>query len=142
MSEKKWDAADYPIAERHPENVRGARGKALADLTLEAVVSGDVTMADLTTTPEALRSQAAIARAVGREALAENFERAAEMNRLSQDDVMRLYELLRPGRAETKDELLAAARDLRDNSGAPRLAQFLEEAAAVYEKRGLFHSRF
>jgi len=142
VSDKKWNAADYPIAERHPDAVRGARGRSLDELTLDAVVTGDVTMADLTTTPEALRSQATIARAVEREALAENFERAAEMNRLAQDDVMRIYELLRPGRAKSKDELLAVAQKLRNDSEAPRLARFVEEAATVYEKRGLFRNRF
>jgi propanediol dehydratase small subunit len=142
MSEKTWGAGDYPVAERHPEAVKGSRGRSLQDLTLEAVAAGDVTMVDLTTTPEALLRQAAIARDVGREALAENFERAAEMNRLSNDEVMRIYELLRPGRAASKEVLLAAARHLREDVQAPRLAAFLEEAAEVYEKRGLFSSRF
>jgi len=142
MSDKTWNADDYPVAEHHPDSVLGSRGRSLNDLTLEAVVSGDVTMADLTTTPEALLRQAAIARSVGREALALNFERAAEMNRLSNAEVMRVYELLRPGRATSKDALIAAAMRLRDENKAPHLADLLEEAAEVYEKRGLYSNRF
>jgi propanediol dehydratase small subunit len=55
---------------------------------------------------------------------------------------MRIYELLRPGRAQSRDELLAAARELRDQYGAERMAAFVEEAASVYQRRGLFKKRF
>ena len=93
-------------------------------------------------TPAALRQQAAIARAAGRPTLAQNFERAAEMVAIPQETVMQAYELLRPGRAKSKAELLEMAAGLRRDHGAERLAAFLEEAAAVYEKRGLFTYRY
>jgi len=51
---------------------------------------------------------------------------------------MRVYELLRPGRAKDKAPLLEAAARLRAEFGAERMARFVEEAAAVYERRGLF----
>lgn len=139
---KNVTAADFPLAEKRPESVRGARGKPLSDLTLESVLSGDVTMEDLRITAEALRMQAQIARDADRVALAENFERAAEMTMVPQDEIMAIYEKLRPGRARGKDELHDIARKLRDEYDAPRMAAFVEEAAGVYEARGLFRFRF
>ncbi|NMM43631.1 glycerol dehydratase [Rhodospirillaceae bacterium KN72] len=142
MSDDDLQASDYPIAEKRPERVAGARGKRLEDITVDTVVSGNVTMDDLRITPAALLDQARIARSVGRAALAANFERAAEMTRIPQEDVMRVYELLRPGRAGSKQVLLDAATDLRARFDADQLARFVEEAAAVYEKRGLYRNRF
>ncbi|WP_421695751.1 diol dehydratase small subunit [Aestuariivirga sp.] len=134
--------ADYPLAETQPHAVKGPRGKRLADVTLDSVLAGDVTMEDLRITPAALRAQGEIARDAGRPTLAENFERAAELVNVPQDVVMRIYEMLRPGRAETRQQLLDAAVLLRDTHGAQRMADFVEEAAQAYEARGLFTFRF
>ena len=101
-----------------------------------------VTIEDLRITATALRQQAEIARAAGRGTLAANFERGAELVDVPQDTIMRIYELLRPGRAQSQDELLAVAQELRDQYGAKGIAAFVEEAAAVYERRGLFKKRF
>ena len=59
-----------------------------------------------------------------------------------QDVVLKIYELLRPGRAKSKAEVLAAAKLLRETYKAPAMADFVEEAAEVYERRGLFTYRF
>jgi glycerol dehydratase small subunit/propanediol dehydratase small subunit len=134
--------ADYPLAETQPQSVIGPRGKRLSDVTLDAVLDGSVTMEDLRITPEALLAQAEIARDAGRPTLAENFERAAELVNVPQDVIMQVYELLRPGRAKTKQQLLDAARMLREEHSASRMAAFVEEAAATYEERGLFTFRF
>lgn len=142
MTDTPLSAADYPLAEKHPERVRGRRGKTADDITLAAAVSGEVEMEDLGITPEALLQQARIAASVGRAALAANFERAAEMTRLPQDEIMAVYELLRPGRAASPEALREAAGRLRETYRAPRLAGFLEEAAEMYDKRGLFRRRF
>lgn len=142
MSADKLTVADYPLAEKRPDLVRGKRGKSVDELTLDAVLDGTVTMEDLRITGLALAQQAEIARAVGRPTLAENFERAAELVEVPGETIMQIYELLRPGRAQTKDQLVAAARDLRDTHGAQRMAAFVEEAAEVYERRGLFRKRF
>ena len=142
MSEERLTIADYPLAERRPEIVRGKRGKSVAEITLQALLEDRVALEDLRITSTALRQQAEIARAAGRETLAANFERAAELVDVPQDTIMRIYELLRPGRAQTPAELIAAAKELRDQYGAQRMAAFVEEAAAVYERRGLFKKRF
>ena len=141
MSER-LGLADYPIAERRPELVQGAGGKPLDAITLDAVLAGEVALEDLRITPEALRLQAEVARAAGRPTLAENLERAAELVAVPQETIMRVYELLRPGRAESADVLRAAAAELRERHGARVMAAFVEEAAAVYEARGLFRRRY
>lgn len=134
--------SDYPLAETQPGAVKGRRGKPLEDITLEAVLSGTVSMDDLVITSSNLKSQADIAREAGRPTLAENFERAAELVDVPQDLIMQIYELLRPGRAKSKAELLQAATSLRQTFGAERIASFIEEAAETYERRGLFTRRF
>jgi propanediol dehydratase small subunit len=134
--------ADYPLAETRPEGVRALSGKPMSEITLDAILAGDVSMDDLRIDASALRQQAAIARAAGRPTLARNLERGADLVAVPQDVIMEIYDLLRPGRAKTKDQLLAAARTLRDKYGAATVAAFVEEAADVYERRGLFRFRF
>jgi propanediol dehydratase small subunit len=138
----KLSAADYPLAEKRPDLVKGARGKRLGEITLDSVVAGEIDMEDLRITPDALLAQAEISRAAGRPTLAANFERAAEMVEVPQATILEIYELLRPGRAKDKNALLSAAGRLRSEFGAERLALFLEEAAEVYERRGLFRFRY
>jgi propanediol dehydratase small subunit len=138
----KKRVTDYPLAETQPDAVIGRRGKALEAITLEEVLSGEITMDDLGITPASLKSQAEIAREAGRSTLADNFERAAELVDVPQDLIMQFYELLRPGRAKSKAELQAAAANLRQAYKAERIAAFIEEAAETYERRGLFTRRF
>ncbi len=142
MGERKLGAADYPLAEKRPELIEGRRGKRLDEITLDKLLAGEVVLEDLRITPAALRMQAEIARAANRSMLAENFERAAELVDVPQDFIMEVYELLRPGRAKDKAPLIAAAQKLRDEYKAERMARFVEEAADVYERRGLFTYRF
>jgi propanediol dehydratase small subunit len=138
----KLTVADYPLSEKRPELIAGRRGKKLGDITLDALVNGAVEMEDLRITRQALRYQAEIARAAGRPTLADNFERGAELVDVPEEVIMQVYELLRPGRAAEKNALIEAAKVLRRDHGAAKLADFIEEAAEVYERRGLFTYRF
>ena len=139
---KKLTTNDYPLAEKRPDLVRTRGGKKLDELTLDALEAGTVALEDLRITPEALRQQAEISVAAGRPTLARNFERASELVDVPQDVILSIYELLRPGRAKGKADLLEAARLLRETYKAERMAVFIEEAAQVYERRGLFSKRF
>ena len=139
---KKLTVADYPLAETRGDSVVGTRGLAVNDITLEAVIVGRVTMEDLQITPKALQDQAEIARDAGRPTLGLNYCRAAELVEVPQDLIMSTYELLRPGRAKSKQDLLDSAAVFRDQYNAPRIADFITEAAHVYEKRGVFTYRF
>lgn len=136
------DITDYPLGETRPDEIRALSGKPLSEITLEAVLAGEVGMEDLAIHPDTLRRQADIARAAGRPTLAQNFERAADLVTVPQEVVMRAYELLRPGRAKSAAEIRAMAELLRETYGAARIADFLTEAAEVYEKRGLFRFRY
>ncbi|HQX85565.1 MAG TPA: diol dehydratase small subunit [Aestuariivirga sp.] len=138
----KLTVADYPLAETRSDRIKGKRGKSLDDITLESVVAGRVTMEDLRITPQALADQAEISRAAGRPTLALNFERAAELVGVPQDFIMSSYEMLRPGRAKSRDQLLEVANTFRQVYKAERMAKFIEEAADTYERRGLFTYRF
>jgi propanediol dehydratase small subunit len=142
MSDKPLSVADYPLAEKRPDVVKTKAGKTLDDITLDGVLSDRVRLEDLRITGRALRQQAEISKAAGRPTLAANFERGAELVDVPQDVIMRIYELLRPGRAGSKDELLAAAKELRDDYRAAAVAAFVEEAADVYERRSLYKKRF
>ena len=142
MSKHGLSISDYPLAEVRPELVKGRRGKSLDEITLSAVLEDRVGLEDLRITGKALRQQAEIARAAGRPTLAQNFERAAELADIPQDVIMRAYELLRPGRARSKEEILAVAKEFRETYAAVLVPAFIEEAAAIYEQRGLFNRRF
>jgi propanediol dehydratase small subunit len=71
----------------------------------------------------------------GNPQLAQNLRRAAELTRLPDEEVLAVYEALRPGRS-TPAQLteLAAALAAR---GLPRCAALVTEAADVYARRGL-----
>jgi propanediol dehydratase small subunit len=134
--------ADYPLSEQRADLIRTRTGKTLDAITVAALKSGAATMDDLRITQDALLMQAEIAEAAGRPRLGANFQRAADMVDVPQDVLLNAYELLRPGRARSKQELLDAARTFRDTHKAERVAAFLEEAAEVYERRGLFQFRY
>jgi propanediol dehydratase small subunit len=55
--------------------------------------------------------------------------------------VLEIYEQLRPGRTHSADELRATAEHIRRTYGAEETARLIEEAAAVYERRGVFGRR-
>jgi len=142
VTRRSFGIPDYPLAETCPAEVRGSRGLNLDELTLDRVASGEITMDDLRITPQSLSRQAEISRAAGRPTLSLNLERAAEMTALPQQLIMEIYELLRPGRAKSEAELISAAKLLRETYGKSKLAAFLEEAAEVYRRRGLYMDRY
>jgi propanediol dehydratase small subunit len=84
-----------------------------------------------------LQHQAATAREAGFTQLGETLRRAAELTAVPNEELLKMYELLRPGRS-TEEELLAMAERLEREFAAPETAAFVREAAAVYAERGLF----
>jgi propanediol dehydratase small subunit len=110
-------------------------GRDVDQLTVDGVTSGEVTLDDVRIHPDVLRRQAQVADAHGNPQLAENLRRAAEMTALDDDEVLSLYEALRPHRS-TPIELEAVAASLAER-GLARCAALVREAAAVYARRGL-----
>ncbi len=80
---------------------------------MEAVRAGEIGVADLRIHPETLERQAVVAEEHGNPQLAENLRRAAELTRLPDDEVLAVYEALRPGRS-TPAQLTALAASLAD----------------------------
>ena len=115
--------------------IRALSGKAVDQLTVEAVRAGEIDVADLRIHPETLERQAAVAQEHGNPQLAENLRRAAELTRLPDDEVLAVYEALRPGRS-TPAQLASLAASLAAR-GLPLCAALLTEAADVYARRGL-----
>jgi propanediol dehydratase small subunit len=115
--------------------VRALSGREVGELTLEAVRGGELSVADLRIHPETLERQAAVATAHANPQLAENLRRAAELTRLPDEEVLAIYDALRPGRS-TPEQLTGLAADLAER-GLPRCAALLAEAAEVYARRGL-----
>ncbi len=119
---------DYPLAEKHPDRLRTPTGRPFTEITLDAAVSGDLTMEDLRITGEALEWQARIAEAEGRPQLAENLRRAAELTRVPDERILAIYEALRPGRSD-KEALERLAAELERDYGAFRCARLVRDAA-------------
>lgn len=142
MTANRPGLEDYPLAETQPSKVLGPNSRSLEEISLQGIMDGTITMEDLRITPSALEAQADIAEAAGRPKLAANFRRASELTRVPQEVIMATYERLRPGRASGKQELLEAARHLRETYDAHCIADFVEEAAEVYEQRGLYKFRY
>ena len=142
--DEKTDNLDaiYPIGEKQPDRVRTRNGHSLRDLTLDNLLGGQVAASDFGITAEGLRLQATIAERAGRLNLAQNLRRGAELVEIPDNVLLDVYELLRPGRAQSADDLRAAANELRDTYDAKETASLLEEAALVYERRGIFQRRF
>lgn len=138
---KSLDAL-YPVAEKQAARLRTRTGKSLDALTLDAAREGRLDAEDLAITPEALRLQAEVAETAGRPQLGANLRRGAELADVPQGTIFETYELLRPGRARDKAELLALAERYRREFDAPATAALIEEAAAVYERRDLYRKRF
>ena len=126
---------DFPLATHRSELIRTPTGKRLEELTLDAVLNGEVTAEDLRITPRTLRLQAEIADAVRRPQLAENMRRAAELTAVPDERILEIYNALRP-RASTKQQLLEIADELEGSYSASANATFVREAAEVYERRG------
>lgn len=115
---------------------RTLSGKKLAELRIDAVLRKELQLEDFRISPETLRRQAQTARKEGHPQLADNLLRAAEMTRLSNEQLLEIYSKLRPGRT-THAEMVAIADRLETEFDAPLTADFVREAAEVYRRRAL-----
>jgi propanediol dehydratase small subunit len=105
------------------------------EFTVEAAVDGNLHLSDLRMDPAALAHQAVVASDGGNPQLAENFLRAAELATIGDEEVMNLYESLRPHRSTAEE--LEALRVSLETRGAARCAELVRQAAVVYARRGL-----
>jgi len=118
------------------DNACSFTGRSLKDLTIEKVLAGEVTAEDFRTSAETLREQANAAETGGYRQLAENLRRAAELTCISNEEVLEIYNQLRPGRSNHRS-LSALAERLEKEYKATLTAAMVREAAEVYRKRGI-----
>jgi len=120
-------------------SVHTASGRALDELNIEALRAGELTAEDFCISGETLHRQADAAEAAGYWQLAENLRRAAELTDISNQEVLDIYNALRPSRS-TYDELITLADRLENDLDAPLTAAFVREAAQVYQERGILRN--
>lgn len=141
MRPKRFDPKkDYPIASKRADLVKTSSGIDLQDITPENVASGKIVAHEIRIRPETLELQARIAEAHGRSQMAANFRRAAELVHLPDEEILRIYNALRPCRS-TKKELLAIAQKLEETHLCPINADFVREATESYGKRNLLRKK-
>lgn len=137
MKQKKFDPRrDYPMASQRPDLVKTLSGLDFSEISLENVTSGKIPSQEIRISPETLEYQARIAETHGRSQLATNFRRAAELTRIPDEEVLKIYNALRPHQA-TKAELIAIAKGIEKKYQAIINGRFIREAVEVYERRDL-----
>ena len=130
------DNIEYPLAD-DPESVETPEGTKLSEITLEKVVEGEIDGSELVISPETLEKQAQIAENAGREQVAMNFRRAAELTAVPDDRILEIYNALRPSGAK-KEKLQDIADELENEYDATITADFIREAVEVYDERKLY----
>ena len=119
------------------DNVRTFTGRSLPELSVEKILAGELTAEDFRTSAETLRQQANAAESGGYRQLAANLRRAAELTRISNAEVLEIYNQLRPGRGNY-ESLSALAERLEKEYEATLTAALVREAAEVYRQRNIF----
>ena len=134
MQATKMTAKEYPLATKVPDIINTPTGRKLNEITLESVMAGEIKPEDIRISKETLEMQAQIAEDMKRHAMARNFRRAGELISVPDERVLEIYNALRPYRS-TKEELLKIADELEEKYNAKVNADFVREAAQVYEDR-------
>lgn len=114
---------------------RAYSGRESTELTEHRLAADDLVADDVRIHPDTLAAQARVAEEHANPQLAANLRRAAELAHLSEDEVMALYEALRPHRSTAED--LAALAGRLEQVPAPLCSELVREAAEVYAARGL-----
>ena len=123
----------YPLME-NAEELRAASGRSADAIGLATLA--ELSPADLQISAETLRAQADVAQGAGFAQLAANLTRAAELTAVPNEELLRMYEIMRPGRS-TYAQLQEMATKLEVTYGATTTANMVREAAEVYRQRNL-----
>lgn len=126
---------DYPLGEKRKEWLKTPTGKTLDEINLENVLKGEINPQDIRISSETLRLQGEVAENANQPTIKRNFQRASELVRISDERILEIYNALRPNRS-SKEELLKIADELEHDYNAIVNANFIREAAEIYEKRG------
>ena len=125
----------YPLAESDAGDALTSSGRRVTEITLAAVVRGEIGPGDIRISPDVLRQQADFAEEGGNPQLADNLRRGAELAAFSDEELLELYESLRPGRSSALElDELAERLEAR---AATLCAALVREARGAYVRRGL-----
>ena len=111
-------------------------GRSIDELTIQGILSDDLTAEDFRIHSETLNHQARVSEEAGYTQLAENLRIAAELTHMSNEEILDIYNTLRPRRTSYK-EMIDMADRLENEKKALLTASLVREAAAVYLKRGI-----
>ena len=125
----------YPLAASDAGDALTSSGRRVTEITLAAVVRGEIGPGDIRISPDVLRQQADFAEEGGNPQLADNLRRGAELVAFSDEDLLELYESLRPGRSSALE--LEQLADRLAAGGAALCAALVREARGAYVRRGL-----
>lgn len=125
--------AHYPLMD-DAASLQAASGRTADGVTLAHLA--ELSPDDLRISAETLRAQAVVAAQNGFSQLAENLTRAAELTAVPNDELLMMYERMRPGRA-TLSEMTSLADRLESLYGATQTAALVREAAVIYQERKL-----
>ena len=124
----------YPLRRFTSDSIRAASGRSLDEIKLETIE--DLSLEDLQIHANTLRAQAEIAEEAGYPQLAANLNRAAELTTVPNDEILTMYEMLRPERA-SYEKLMELADYLENTYQAKENARLVREAAQIYRDRRL-----
>jgi propanediol dehydratase small subunit len=111
-------------------------GRSIDELNVQGILSGELTAEDFRIHGERLNHQAKVADEAGYNQLAGNLRQAAELTHMSNEEILEIYNTLRPRRT-SYTEMIAMADRLENERKAHLTASLLREAAEVYLKRGI-----
>jgi len=111
-------------------------GRSIDELNVQGILSGELTAEDFRIHGERLNYQAKVADEAGYNQLAENLRQAAELTHMSNEEILEIYNTLRPRRT-SYTAMIDMADRLENERKAHLTASLLREAAEVYLKRGI-----
>jgi propanediol dehydratase small subunit len=111
-------------------------GRSIDELNVQGILSGELTAEDFRIHGDRLNHQAKVADDAGYNQLAENLRQAAELTHMSNEEILEIYNTLRPRRT-SYTEMIDMADRLENERKAHLTASLLREAAEVYLKRGI-----
>lgn len=125
----------YPLS-KSGIDIKSKSGKSIDQITIDEVINENITGEDIKISKETLKLQGEIAKQEGRQQLGENFNRASELVDIPDDELLIIYNMLRPNRS-TREELLNKAKEIREKYNAVYCSNLIVDAVNVYSKRGI-----
>lgn len=125
----------YPLSKNFI-NIKSKSGKGIDDITIDEVIKGNITGEDIKISKETLKLQGDIAKSEGRIELGKNFTRASELVDIPDEELLNIYNMLRPYRS-SEEELVKKAEEIKVKYGALNCSNLILDSVNVYKKRGI-----